>query len=269
MMMIDPFRRSYTDPEASIGDLFGWYRFHDSGDAGLVTVSSGEINTAIDQSTNSRDLDGTGHAPDVDAAALNGYDVADGDGSEYWSSSSPGLYAAGACTAIVVANGTPARFDRVVGEGDTAGGGGNNAQYFLISGYADGATSESSHKIRNDALGDITQADSGVDPWDGSWHIYGIRDTGSEFIPVLDGVEGTTDSYTRSGSVTPNTLAVLTRADSLGSNSPALKVGEIPLFSAALSDYDLDREVGRLAHFWGLTGNLPAGHPFKTFPPNG
>ena len=42
---------------------------------------------------------------------------------------------------------------------------------------------------------------------------------------------------------------------------------EILAFPTVLSEQDRQRVEGYLAHKWGLTGDLPANHPFKTSPP--
>ena len=44
-------------------------------------------------------------------------------------------------------------------------------------------------------------------------------------------------------------------------------VGELIICDTALSVADRQKLEGYLAHKWGLTANLPAGHPFKTTPP--
>jgi hypothetical protein len=41
------------------------------------------------------------------------------------------------------------------------------------------------------------------------------------------------------------------------------KLGELMIFNTALSDEDIDRVEGQLAHKWGLTASLPNGHPYK------
>lgn len=46
----------------------------------------------------------------------------------------------------------------------------------------------------------------------------------------------------------------------------AINVGEI-IICDALTVSDRQKIEGYLAHKWGLTANLPAGHPYKTIPP--
>ena len=43
-------------------------------------------------------------------------------------------------------------------------------------------------------------------------------------------------------------------------------LGEVVAISSALSE-DRERLEGYAAHRWGLTGQLPAGHPYKSVAP--
>lgn len=45
------------------------------------------------------------------------------------------------------------------------------------------------------------------------------------------------------------------------------RVGEILVYNSALSDVNHQKAEGYLAHKWGLTANLPAGHPYKIIAP--
>ena len=44
-------------------------------------------------------------------------------------------------------------------------------------------------------------------------------------------------------------------------------IAELVICNAKLSDADREKVEGYLAHKWGLEGNLPSGHPYKTSPP--
>jgi hypothetical protein len=55
------------------------------------------------------------------------------------------------------------------------------------------------------------------------------------------------------------------RANSSGSSSLAL--GESIIYAEALSDADVAKVEGYLAHKWGVTDSLPASHPYKAAPP--
>lgn len=45
------------------------------------------------------------------------------------------------------------------------------------------------------------------------------------------------------------------------------KIAEILVFNSVLAQADREKVEGYLAHKWGLTGNLPGAHPYKTNPP--
>jgi len=88
---------------------------------------------------------------------------------------------------------------------------------------------------------------------------------------------GTTWTYTYNGSTPATTtnfgLAGGTSNGNLigrdaGGGSPLQgNISEIVVTNGNLSTTDRQRLEGYLAHKWGLTANLPAGHPYKTTPP--
>ncbi|MBT8037962.1 MAG: M6 family metalloprotease domain-containing protein, partial [Verrucomicrobiae bacterium] len=47
------------------------------------------------------------------------------------------------------------------------------------------------------------------------------------------------------------------------------KIAEIVIVSGSVSQADRELLEGYLAHKWGMEGNLPSGHPYKTAPPGG
>ena len=57
------------------------------------------------------------------------------------------------------------------------------------------------------------------------------------------------------------------RANGTLAYSPAIKFAEVIVSSTLLSTLDRQKLEGYLAHKWGLTANLPAGHPYKINPP--
>jgi hypothetical protein len=57
------------------------------------------------------------------------------------------------------------------------------------------------------------------------------------------------------------------RANSTLVYSPAIKFAEVIVSATLLSTLDRQKTEGYLAHKWGLTANLPAGHPYKTIGP--
>ena len=44
-------------------------------------------------------------------------------------------------------------------------------------------------------------------------------------------------------------------------------IGEIIIFSSTSTELEIEKVEGYLGHKWGLTGNLPADHPYKSNAP--
>lgn len=105
-----------------------------------------------------------------------------------------------------------------------------------------------------------------------SYRIVNIHSAASDFAIRYDGVTtGSTPFY----STGTNTVG-LTNAPYFGrsyswsgGNSFYLDgwIGEIILANAVQTQSDREKIEGYLAHKWGLTGNLEAGHPYKSSPP--
>ena len=112
----------------------------------------------------------------------------------------------------------------------------------------------------------------------GSWQIFGARAEISNTDGYLH-INGTLDqsstSFT-SGTATSDTAAnigpSLGAAEAsggapTGGTPAAVDVAEIMTIRAQLTTANVERLEGYLAHRWGLTGNLPSDHPYKTEPP--
>lgn len=80
------------------------------------------------------------------------------------------------------------------------------------------------------------------------------------------------DGAVSTGSITGGALATQTCTglfignDTIGSPWDGY-VGEVRVFAGYLNQTALQKEEGYLAWKWGLVGSLPAGHPYKSFPP--
>lgn len=254
-------------PAATAAKLGAHYDLSDSTDTTKVTVTGGEYVTLKDLSGNGRDLDGTGHAPDVDAAAQNGLDVADLDGSsEYWSNSSPWMYDAGACTIYMVANKAASQNSRIIGETRAASA---TPMYLPMRSYVSG--SGAGLLFRNDAGSTLINNSYGSSAWDGTWNLVATTDDGSTATMYLDGVAGSTPrSYTRSGTFTTDTFALGALVyNNTAILEAAMKIGEVLIFEGVLSESDRQIVEGYLAEKWGLLANLASDHPYKsgTLPP--
>jgi hypothetical protein len=86
---------------------------------------------------------------------------------------------------------------------------------------------------------------------------------------------GASSYYAINGALTPTTVnpgtAGLTGGMFLGGNNAALgfigDIAEFVILSSTPSNDDRQKMEGYLAHKWGLDGNLPSGHPYKSAPP--
>ena len=77
-----------------------------------------------------------------------------------------------------------------------------------------------------------------------------------------------TNTAPSNASLPGNTLHIAAFVNSGAvSSSPAMKVSEVVITSSLLPTLDRQRLEGYLAHKWGLTANLPAGHPYKSAAP--
>lgn len=96
------------------------------------------------------------------------------------------------------------------------------------------------------------------------YRIIGVHSASNDYGIHIDGV-----SHFSTGT---NTFGVSGSTLTIGSNA-ALDafldgwIAEILFIDSKLSDANRQNVEGYLAHKWGLTGNLDAGHPYKTDPP--
>ena len=108
-----------------------------------------------------------------------------------------------------------------------------------------------------------------------NWRLLGaVADwTGSVLTVYLDAVQdGQDTSFHSGGSNTSNTATgsentCIGSGIDTGGNNYDGDIAEIVVAHAALSTGDRQKLEGYLAHKWGLTGNLPAGHPYLSAPP--
>ena len=123
---------------------------------------------------------------------------------DYLSNTSPFMYAAGKCTSYVAVRASSQTDKRLISEG-------NNPStipiYALVQSSSVTGTNVSSY-VRNDAATvPLNSLDRGA-VFDGTDHILGVEDSGSEVVYYKDGVEIGRVSYTRAGVLTLNTFAI-------------------------------------------------------------
>ena len=165
----------------------------------------------------------------------------------------------------------------------------NRASAFVVSRKMSGGTA-----INTDArVLDFTNSADGSDygnsnPWIALYYagslVSDYRDSGGLSLnegygswnlttSVLDG--GTLNLWNndRSASGTTSTVNISTDQCTLGSHPSSAgnklngDIAEVLVFDAVMPDAQRQRVEGYLAHKWGLTANLPMGHPYKNAPP--
>lgn len=97
-------------------------------------------------------------------------------------------------------------------------------------------------------------------------HIHYLVYNGTSSYWSLDGAEPILVDGNYSGSLVGLILGTLRGYGSLGYTMDGF-YGDFVLWNSAISASLRQHGEGRLAHKWGLTANLPAGHPYKTNPP--
>jgi hypothetical protein len=118
---------------------------------------------------------------------------------------------------------------------------------------------------------------------DTNWHVFvGFLDwTNGNAEFFIDGASVGTGSYAASGQTDNTDLSTassactavghFTRDGSVGSPlSSGSRIGELVCAARSSSSYttgDREKLEGYLAHKWGLEGNLPGGHPYKSAAP--
>lgn len=95
-------------------------------------------------------------------------------------------------------------------------------------------------------------------------HIAAFALSNTAGFVAVNGVDQTTDTQT--GQATASRLQI---GSSVGSSALGLNghIREIVAVDGVTSVADRQRMEGYLAHKWGLAGDLPAAHPFKSAPP--
>lgn len=98
-----------------------------------------------------------------------------------------------------------------------------------------------------------------------SWRIAGFHSAAGDYGVRLDG-----NAFFSTGTNTVGWSSAPRIGQSAHSSSPIYFNGwiaEAIFTTAKQSDADRQKVEGYLAHKWGLTGNLDAGHPYKSAPP--
>lgn len=100
-----------------------------------------------------------------------------------------------------------------------------------------------------------------------SARIYSAHAGGGDLTVFLDGAEIASTPTNEGFAHTPRYIGWSQGSVPFLSTRFTGWMAEIIIFAQALSDADREKVEGYLAHLYGLTGNLDAGHPYKVTPP--
>lgn len=98
------------------------------------------------------------------------------------------------------------------------------------------------------------------------WHImvHSMETSAPNHRLRLDGESVTVDDYATATVDGQIALGIYNKGGSHPLNGA---IGDVLIVEGSLSSVDAEKLEGYLAHKWGLTSLLPAGHPYKSSPP--
>jgi hypothetical protein len=255
----------------------------DAADAATVNQSGGLVSQVNDKSGNGRTFTASGGArPTYTANALNGKAELTFGGSQWLTSSSAASTwsflhnATGSSVFGMWKPGTTSDPNAVYGFAGTCAGSSSNVGVFLS--YDDRVSISRNNKLNvfvsNNAGGtpiDAPSADNFVTPNAYQTVGYVLNPSASASTRSSIRVNGGTASETNTQTATPTDVAptFTLQIGALGNNVAPLTGGltELVIVSGIASTDTRQRIEGYLAWKWGLTANLPAGHPYKTVGP--
>lgn len=243
----------------------------DASDSSTITLVSGAVSVISDKSGNARNTTQTNSAnrPVVVSADLNGLDVIAFDGTsgtmEMEISTALFQNLAGAAIFIV--------YKFTSGPGTLNAGvvvGHNNAGSTRL-GIFGGATSGKIQTTARRLDGDTGINALAATDYSTGWVIQdSVADwTGGNLYNYVNGALDGSNTFATAGN-TSNTAANqrLRIAGFTGSSNFApIRIGEIVILQSTPTLDIRQKMEGYLAHKWGLTANLPSGHPYKSVAP--
>lgn len=234
------------DP-SQLTDLIAWWKFDE------LTGTNGSSVTSVTDSAGSYDLSDAGTGPPtLVTSSQNGLNTVDfgTSNTQLLASSAYGGGDDGFSVFVVAKRGSAAANQHVSGGGFT--------------GHLLGSNSSAAVNMRADkAEGGRYQAETGS--WSGGWDIAGFSAdfAAGTFNMHLDGSSINSQTGLATGTSKAHTFLLGT----FGGSEWQGELGEELIVNDALSTTDREKLEGYLAHKWGLTANLPVGHPYKTTAP--
>lgn len=244
----------------------------DADDAATITESSGAVSQWDDKSGNAVNYSSSGtNQPTLISSALNGKSGIRFDGSNDYLSESSNQFGL-----------TERSFFIVVKENSAVGNAGwfsirsaSGRDWSSLDGFIYGSSNRSSNRVffgSSSSFGGAgyllleTTTPGTIIPAS----IYSEVGNASSGTLYIDGSSVTTDSsFSAFNAVSGGGSSLGSRNDTGINQSPYFNgdIYELIYIESALSLTDRQKVEGYLAHKWGLTANLPGGHPYKTTAP--
>jgi len=170
------------------------------------------------------------------------------------------MYNNGSIEIFILASGNSQADRRLISEGSSS----NQNPVYAFQITSQSPSNRLAVYFRNDQLYSIMNQSPILNDvaLDGSYKILNWKDTGSSiFARVNAGTTGT-GSYSRSGTMTTNLFCIggLLRS---GLTTPFVGGIKEIIITSPMNNEESQKVEGYLAHKWGLTANLPSGHPYK------
>jgi len=252
--MINPHIFPWTPDLLGVA-LEGWY---DSSDSSTITESGGSVSQLDDKSGNAEHLvQAVGaNKPTTDSRTQNGLNVLDCDGDDFLEN-----------LAFPITGGDIALF--IVAEIDSVDANSDS----ILSMNADAAPDwqfDANNALAFDGRMNVTSMGSDVSLTGGAFagpSIYNINfdKTGAGiYNAFIDGTQRAVNTtYSTAMDATQELRVFQNRGEITAPNGAFAEVILITDFTTVTRE----KIEGYLAHKWGLTANLPSGHPYKNLPP--
>jgi hypothetical protein len=282
IIFINPYRLGGLWTPAAITTAL-WL---DAADASTVTTVSGNVSQWNDKSGNGRNAaQGTaGSRPAYTSAGQNGLNTISFDGSSDRLSLASGLSLGTAHSIFVVAKNSAtitaaSSFQAILTGGSWASPSTTTSELLIGSGSLTG-------NMTNERISSLALANSG---FQNQPDLYGygktnadvsgpfilgssFTATGNAFVGRLNGANDLTTASSAGGYSSTSTRypTIVQHIGFRENNDTAFwsgDINEIIITPTYLSSANTERIEGYLAHKWGLTANLPSGHPYKMAAP--
>lgn len=240
----------------NLPNLVQWF---DPSDSSTVTLNGSNVFQLADKSGNNHHATqfSFGNQPLLDVAALNGFDAVSFDGSD----EELDLPDPGGIT------GSQNRSLFLVFENDSI----SNNQ--AIISYGSASTGRSFHLVTRGSSNKL-----GIGTWNNDYNSTGLSPGTSPHVGavILNGtalgdctlyLDGLGEAASGGSNVNTSAVGSSKIGSTHGNDDMDGRIGEIILYSTALSAADRHKVEGYLAHKWGLQSILPGGHPYASSPP--